>query len=402
MPGPLHGVRVVEIGVWVAGPAAGGVLADWGADVVKIEPPGIGDPARTFQRMLGADLPFNPIFENDNRSKRSIVLDSRQARGARVALELIADADVFLSNVRPAALARLGLDPKSLLERDPRLVYGVITGYGTEGPDADKAAYDIAGFWARSGVAGLLTAPGSHPPFQRGGMGDHTAGQSLAGGIAAGALPARAQRQGPARDDVAAAPGPVHDQLRSRGGRALRCLGRRRQPQDDGQSVHQQLSGPRTASGSGSSGSRASDTGRRSRARRVIPSGSTIRASRRPRRARPNAGVLIAELDRIFATRSRDDWGKVFDAEADLWWAPVQTIDEVLADPRCTRAADSSTCPMATPPPSCPRRRSTSAERRGQPRSDGARTWQHTDEILAELGRTPAQIAALRAQGAAA
>src|SRR5688572_13572118 len=185
MPGPMAGVKVVEIGVWVAGPAAGGVLADWGADVVKIEPPGIGDPARTFARMLGADLPFNPIFENDNRSKRSIALDLGKPAAREIALELIAEADVFLSNVRPAALARLGLDPKSLLERDPRLVYGVITGYGTEGPDADKAAYDIAGYWARSGVAGLLTAPGNHPPFQRGGMGDHTAGQSLAGGISA-------------------------------------------------------------------------------------------------------------------------------------------------------------------------------------------------------------------------
>ena len=87
--------------------------------------------------------------------------------------------------MRPAALARLGLDHETLLARHPRLVYGAITGYGFEGPDADKAAYDIAGYWARSGVAGLLTSPGHHPPFQRGGMGDHTAGQSLAGGIAA-------------------------------------------------------------------------------------------------------------------------------------------------------------------------------------------------------------------------
>ena len=71
MPGPMAGVKVVEIGVWVAGPAAGGVLADWGADVVKIEPPGIGDPARTFARMLGADLPWNPIFENDGSGLRN-------------------------------------------------------------------------------------------------------------------------------------------------------------------------------------------------------------------------------------------------------------------------------------------------------------------------------------------
>src|SRR4026207_2589840 len=99
MPGPMAGVKVVEMGVWVAGPAAGGVLADWGADVVKIEPPGIGDPARTFSRMLGADLPFNPVFENDNRSKRSIALDFGKPAAREIALELIADADVGLANV---------------------------------------------------------------------------------------------------------------------------------------------------------------------------------------------------------------------------------------------------------------------------------------------------------------
>ena len=74
MSGPLAGIRVVELGVWVAGPAAGGILADWGADVVKIEPPD-GDPARGFAKMLGGDVPFNPPFEMDNRSKRSIVID---------------------------------------------------------------------------------------------------------------------------------------------------------------------------------------------------------------------------------------------------------------------------------------------------------------------------------------
>src|SRR6266850_4976875 len=125
MPGPMAGVKVVEIGVWVAGPAAGGVLSDWGADVVKIEPPGIGDPARTFARMLGADLPWNPIFENDNRSKRSITLDLGKREAREIALELCDGADVFVTNVRPAALGRLGLGHLALLARNPRLVYGL-------------------------------------------------------------------------------------------------------------------------------------------------------------------------------------------------------------------------------------------------------------------------------------
>ena len=88
MSGPMEGIRVVELGVWVAGPAAGGILADWGAEVIKIEPP-TGDPARSFQRMLGGDMPNNPPFELDNRSKKSISLDLVDPEGIRIALQLI-------------------------------------------------------------------------------------------------------------------------------------------------------------------------------------------------------------------------------------------------------------------------------------------------------------------------
>src|SRR5215475_10416315 len=189
MAGPLDGIRVIELGVWVAGPGAGGILADWGADVVKIEPPE-GDPARTFGRMLGGDLPTNPVFELDNRSKRSVVLDLSASEGRDRALALIDRADVFLTNIRATALRRLGLDADALLERDERLVYALITGYGVDGPDADRPAYDIAAYWARSGLAAALTPPGGALPFQRGGMGDHSVAMTAAGMISA-ALVAR-------------------------------------------------------------------------------------------------------------------------------------------------------------------------------------------------------------------
>src|ERR1019366_53803 len=145
--GPMSGVRVVELGMWLAGPAAGGILADWGADVVKIEPPK-GDPARTFQRMLGGDLPTNPVFELDNRSKRSVVLDLATEEGRALALELVETADVFLTNIRMSALRRAGLDPESLRRCDPRLVYAIVSGYGLQGAEANRPAYDIAAYWA--------------------------------------------------------------------------------------------------------------------------------------------------------------------------------------------------------------------------------------------------------------
>ncbi len=100
--------------------------------------------------MLGADLPTNPVFELDNRSKRSISLDLSTDAGRAIAAELVASADVFVTNVRPGALQRAGLDAATLLARHPRLVYGHIHGYGISGDDADRAAFDIAAFWSRA------------------------------------------------------------------------------------------------------------------------------------------------------------------------------------------------------------------------------------------------------------
>src|SRR5580698_913817 len=120
MSGPLEGVRVIELGVWVAGPGCGGILADWGADVVKVETPE-GDPCRALLRMLGGDLSSNPVFELDNRGKRAIALDLSDERGIALLHRLVADADIFLSNLRPAALERLGLGPEEAHERHLRL-----------------------------------------------------------------------------------------------------------------------------------------------------------------------------------------------------------------------------------------------------------------------------------------
>jgi crotonobetainyl-CoA:carnitine CoA-transferase CaiB-like acyl-CoA transferase len=180
----MEGIRVVELGVWVAGPAAAGILCDWGAEVVKIEPPE-GDPARGFTKMLGGDMPTNPPFELDNRGKQSVVLDLTTDDGRAAALELIDGADVFVTNIRASALARIGLGHDTLLARNERLIYALVSGFGIEGPDADAAAYDIAAWWSRAGIAWLLSSPGADPPFQRGGMGDHSVGMTGAAMICA-------------------------------------------------------------------------------------------------------------------------------------------------------------------------------------------------------------------------
>src|SRR3990172_3496281 len=183
MTGPMDGIRVVEMGFWVAAPSAACILADWGASVIKIEPLE-GDPFRGMGRAF-AGPSANPPFEMDNRGKRSVALDLSTDEGRTIARRLIDQADVFVSNVRPGSIDRLGLGYEAVRQTNPRLVYCQVTGYGPDTPDRDRAAYDIGAFWARAGVAASLAAPGLPYPQQRGGMGDHMTGLGAAGAISA-------------------------------------------------------------------------------------------------------------------------------------------------------------------------------------------------------------------------
>jgi crotonobetainyl-CoA:carnitine CoA-transferase CaiB-like acyl-CoA transferase len=181
----LDGIRVVELGVWVAGPSAGGILADWGADVIKVEAPA-GDPGRRMLAVtVGHGRPDSPPFDLDNRGKRSVVLDLTQPPAREACGRLIATADVFLTNLRPDAVARLGLGPDALLPENPRLVYASVTGYGRTGPEAHRAGYDVGAFWARTGLAATAANPDQPPPGVRGGVGDHVTGITTAAGIVA-------------------------------------------------------------------------------------------------------------------------------------------------------------------------------------------------------------------------
>jgi len=189
----LDGIKVIEHATYMAAPGAGGILSDWGADVIKIEPPG-GDPIRNFFSTIGNDFQDNPVFDFDNRGKKSIVLDTRTEDGQKILRELAADADVFLTNVRPGGLSRSGLDYQSLHKVNPKLVYCTLTGYGLEGPDADKPGFDVASFWSRAGV-GHLTVPKGQEPFAlRTAFGDHTTSMAAAAGICAALV--KAQRTG--------------------------------------------------------------------------------------------------------------------------------------------------------------------------------------------------------------
>jgi crotonobetainyl-CoA:carnitine CoA-transferase CaiB-like acyl-CoA transferase len=398
MGGPLDGIKVVEMGVWVAGPACGGILADWGADVVKIEPPGLGDPARMFKQMLGGDLPFNPVFENDNRSKRSIVADLRKPEGLAIALDLIRDADVFISNVRPAGLARLGLGAEELCARFPRLVYGLITGYGTEGPDADRAAYDIAAFWARSGIAHSLTTPGNHPPHQRGGMGDHNAGLAAAGGISAALF----SRERTGKGQI------VSTSLLREGIYTLSF--------DLSVALRYGLSigvGDRKTAGNPAINNYCDSEGNffwivglegerhwPPLARAVgHPEWIEDPRYKDPKDRAQNAAGLIEELDTIFATKTRAEWGEIFDAEQDLWWAPVNSIADVIADPQVAAAGGFVEVPDGETTTLLPATPVDFGGTPWAPRSMAPEHGEHTEEILNQIGRSSADIETLRNKG---
>jgi crotonobetainyl-CoA:carnitine CoA-transferase CaiB-like acyl-CoA transferase len=379
----MEDIKVVELGVWVAGPAAGGILADWGADVVKIEPPR-GDPGRMFGRMLGCDLGVNPPFEMDNRSKRSVVLDLTTEDGRTTALELLSGADVFLTNIRPAGLRRIGLDYESVGPGCPSLVYGLITGFGETGPDADRAAYDVAAFWSRGGLAHLLTRPGETPPFQRGGMGDHQAGMTLAAAICA-ALVAR-HRTGTGQL--------VTTSLYRQGAYTVSfdlntyLL--------TGQTI---AIGQRETMGNPCMNNYAAADGRRFwvvglEANRHWP--ALCRVVGRPdwltderftdaRSRAAHATELVRELDAIFATKPLDEWAKTFAGEPEFFWSPINSLEDMVADEQFHAAGGIVDVPDGTA--SVPMV-ATPADFHGTPwapRSTAPQLGEHTEEVLAEL-----------------
>ncbi|HEU5323491.1 MAG TPA: CoA transferase, partial [Methylomirabilota bacterium] len=184
---PLSGLRVVEVANYVAVPAAGGLLADLGADVVKVELPRGEIYRQGNPRLAGydSDFPDNTPFHMDNRGKRSLALDLTRAEARDALARLIERADVLITNLLPERRRRYGLDHETLLARQPRLVVGAISGYGYGGARADWPAFDYSTYWARSGMMDAMRDAGVPPSLQRPAVGDHAAAVNLVCGILA-------------------------------------------------------------------------------------------------------------------------------------------------------------------------------------------------------------------------
>ena len=398
MPGPLEGVKVVEMGVWVAGPSAAAMLCDWGADVVKIEPP-TGDPFRgLFASALGAAVAINPPFEVDNRGKRSVCLNLENEEGRALAKRLINEADVFVTNMRPRVCEQFGMSYDEVRATNPRIIYCQVTGHGPDSPEANRASYDIGAFWSRAGVGASLTPPGGPIPQQRGGMGDHMTGMSAAAAISAALF--KRERTGEGQRVAASlvrtgvymmgwdyslemrigaktapydrfhAPNPIINSFQTKDERWIWLLllqGDRHWP-DLLRAVGRE------------------DMKEDARWKTIVP-------------RRENAESLVRELDVEFAKRTMDEWGPILDAN-NVWWAPVNTISQALQDPvvQATGAFShvgegDAQIPMVNTPVDF---YGTPGGPRGLPPELG----QHTEEVLLEMGHDWEAIIALKEAGA--
>lgn len=186
--GIFDGLKVLDCASFIAAPAAATVLSDFGADVIKIEPPGAGDPYRNLPNLPGYPASeHNYAWMLESRNKRSLALDLAKPEGKQVLRKLVAEADVFITNFPPAVRQRLGITYKELAPLNARLIYACFTGYGDRGEEANKPGFDSNAWWARSGLMDLVRADTDTTPARSvAGMGDHPCAMALYSAIVTG------------------------------------------------------------------------------------------------------------------------------------------------------------------------------------------------------------------------
>lgn len=183
---PLEGIRVVELGTHIAIPKAARLLCEWGAEVIKVEPPK-GEGWRTIGNSYGVphQNDCNPIFQAPNAGKKSIALNLKTEQGKEILLDLLKDADIFLTNTRLRGLKKLGLDYDEIKDRFPRLIYAHFSGYGDLGPDKDRPGFDIAAYWAKAGMPLEWSTKEGGPSRPLPGFGDSTVATVILSGVLA-------------------------------------------------------------------------------------------------------------------------------------------------------------------------------------------------------------------------
>ena len=396
----MQGVRVIEVAEHTFVPAAAMILADWGADVIKIERVvGGGDAARSMRAIQRPGLKSNPYFEAANRGKRGLGLDLTKAEGREYLYQLIESADVFITNMRDDACIKLGITAADVQQINPKIVYASGTGYGRRGPLSAARGFDMPSSWTRSGSA-FVQAPanGGPPPSQPGSVGDLTGGATLAGAICAALF--RRERTGkgaivdhalyqmgtyimsqaliqasmgwkaagpmPARE---AMPDPMLNWYKTSDNRwLLLCLLYEAWWEDFATKVGRPewITDPKFVD-------------------------SAARAA--------NCVEMIAQLDSIFASQTLAEWEAQF-AELEGVWSPAKSPEEVIADPQALE--NGFVTPVTYPDGDHYLTGASPAQFDGRPVGElkaSPTHGEHTDDVMRELGLTDEQITELKSRG---
>ena len=335
MAAPLDDVTVIEIDSWMASPSAGAILADLGANVIKIEPLS-GDPMRENGRPPKIDAlevkEYDFQFDVDNRGKQSILVDLASKEGADIVHKLCESAQIFMCNLLPQRQEKFGLDPASLQKSNPKIVHATLTGYGTSGPDAWRPGYDVTAFFGRSGLYDAMReGTDGIVPMARPAQGDHSTGLALVGAVLAALRLAERTGEGQVVEtslyetavwtqasDYATT---VIDQapVRQRARHEMLLPTANRYPCGDGKWIVFNMPEPAWWP----------------RFCKALGRDEWLEDERYkdPRSRYRLMHELVPAIDETLAAKSRDEWGKIFDA-AGLIWGPVLALQEVVQDPQ--------------------------------------------------------------------
>lgn len=399
MAGPLDGIRVLEVATFLAVPQTAALLTDLGATTIKVEAPG-GDTWRAFRiDSYGWTevLPFNPMFEIDNRGKRSIAVNLDDPEGRAVVQRLAEAADVFLTNLVPARQERYGLSYETLAATNPRLVYLALSAYGDTGEDRDRLGFDYHAFWSRGGILHAMGYPAIPPANPRPGMGDHATAPLLLAGVLAALM--ERERSGLGQRVTTSL---LNAGMWSIGADLQNVLVTGKEP--DRNSRQNYVSPLRNTFQAGDG--RWFMVG--------VPEGYWGRFCgllERPELAEDprfktgrlrsqHAEELVALVDPAFAEASREEWGRRFDAHGILW-APVQNLLEVVNDPQVQ--ANGLFVELDHPVMGRIRTLNTPFKLSRSPigpKGSAPEAGQHTEEVLLEAGYNWEAIGALRERGA--
>jgi crotonobetainyl-CoA:carnitine CoA-transferase CaiB-like acyl-CoA transferase len=397
----FSGLKVVDLASFIAGPAATTVLSDFGADVIKVEPPGIGDPYRYFYLSPpNPRLKENYTWQLTNRNKRSLVVDLKNPHGQDILARLVKWADVLLTNFPPRVRKSLKLNYEQISPLNPRLIYADITGYGELGPEADKPGFDITAYWARSGLMQFTRDASAPPAIPVPGIGDHATAISLYAAIVTG-LYRRERNNGQGCN--------VSTSLIANGAWATAAwlqaglFGAKFSGEIDRKNPPNALTGSyRTSDNRWLLLAFVEEDKNWPVFAQAIGRDDLVRDPRfidaKGRHA--NSGALVAELDRFIGDHTLEYWKRLLDG-ARLPYGVVQIPEEIVNDPQLL--ANHIIVPIddgsANPKYTVSSPLTIAGTAKVTPKIAPG-LGEHTDQVLAELGFDATEIDNLRASGA--